>query len=446
MAYRNLFGFACFGLVTLAVAAAPAPASADENSMARVYFEQGNEALTRGMNARGPRKTRFLQQALESYMQSLQIVRTRNVVYNAGVALEGLERDDEAFGYFREYLEFPNLSAEEQAEATTKLTALRQRVAVVMIVSTPPGAEVRIDRRDLAVEGTTPLEVAVSAGNHRIFVSAEGYVDGEATVMGATGRRERVAVELNAEPIALVIHAEGVGTVLLDGHPVDPSGELRVMPGEHVIRFGDAPPIEVTLRPGEGRREVRFEAPQNAPTGMLAVSTNVDDASVFVDGEILNTGRELETSVASGPRTIRIEAPGYAPATRRVDVPANGEARLTVQLEVDVGDETRFGKLPGVLWLSAGVIGLGAAGTGIAAVVANNNFDDNPSTPGANQVETLNTAADILFGVTAAVGIAALIFTLLNREVEQPPSAIEVAGAPVEGGAMLMASGTWGGQ
>jgi hypothetical protein len=141
-------------------------------------------------------------------------------------------------------------------------------------------------------------------------------------------------------------------------------------------------------------------------SGGATIRSDPSEASVFVDGEILNTGRELETSVASGPRTVRIEAPGYAPATRRVDIPANGEARLSVHLEMDVGDETRFGKLPGVLWLSAGVIGLAGAGTGIAA----------------------------------------LIFTLLNRDVEQPPSAIEVAGAPVEGGAMLMASGTWGAQ
>ena len=38
---------------TLAAASYCAPAHADDNAEARVYFAQGNRALTRGMNARG---------------------------------------------------------------------------------------------------------------------------------------------------------------------------------------------------------------------------------------------------------------------------------------------------------------------------------------------------------------------------------------------------------
>lgn len=451
MAYRTLSALSVLlgaGILAVAAMAAPLPARADENSMARVYFEQGNVALTRGMNARGRRRTRALQQALESYMQSLQIVRTRNVVYNAGVALEGLERNDEAFGYFREYLAFPNLSADERAEATRKLDALRQRVAVVMVESSPPGAEVRIDRRDLAVVGTTPFEVAVSAGEHTFFVSANGYTDGQATVTGTTGQREGISVELEAEAIALVIHAPGPGTVFLDGQPIDASGEVDVMPGDHEVRYGDAPALHVTIRPGEGRREVRFDAPANAPPGMLAVSTNVDTASVLLDGELLNTGRELETSVASGPRTVRVEAPGYAAATRRIDIPANGEARLAVHLEEDVGEGSRFGAVPTALWVSAGVVGVAAAATGITALLVHDDFKaaDPATQEQYNQVERLNVATDILLGLTAGLAISALVFTLLNDDIEQPPSAIEVAAAPIEGGGMLMAQGTWGGQ
>jgi len=65
MLYRHLSFSAVVALTTtLAAASYCAPAQADDNAEARVYFEQGNRALTRGMNARGARRTRFIEEAL----------------------------------------------------------------------------------------------------------------------------------------------------------------------------------------------------------------------------------------------------------------------------------------------------------------------------------------------------------------------------------------------
>src|SRR5688572_3267001 len=63
-------------------------ARADANSEARVFFERGNEHLQRAATLRGSRRTREIEQAVAEYFSSLRIVRTKNCVFNAAVALE----------------------------------------------------------------------------------------------------------------------------------------------------------------------------------------------------------------------------------------------------------------------------------------------------------------------------------------------------------------------
>ncbi len=448
MLLRHLTFLALVATTTAATTAITAPARADDNAEARVYFERGNRALTQGMNARGARRTRLIEEALAAYVQSLSIVRSRNVVYNAGVALEALGRDEEAFVYFREYLGYSDLSDEERREATQKLNAIRTRVAVVMVTSTPEGADVRIDRRDLAPVGETPLEVAVDEGDHTIYVSAEGYTAGEAQVHGNAGQRENVTLTLRAQPIALVIRAPGDGPLTLNGQAVAANTDIQVMPGEHEIRYGSAEPIRITVQPGEGRRTVDVEAPQvtgpTGPPGLLAVSVNVP-ATVFVDDQIVETGREIEASVASGPRRIRVEAAGYATAARQVEVEADGQTHITVNLEEDVTASSRFGKWPGVFLAVGGVAGIAAASLGIYAIFENSSWETYDKTAaGADRIDNLNLAADVTFGVAAALAATGLILAILNRSGEQIPSSIDIAAAPIRGGGMLVAQGSWG--
>src|SRR5688572_25834593 len=119
---------------------APALARADANSEARVFFERGNEHLQRATNLRGSRRTRELQQALAEYVSSLRIVRTKNAVFNAGATLEMLERLEEAFDYFAEYVNMPGITDQERTEGLARRDALRPRVAVLRITSAPVGA------------------------------------------------------------------------------------------------------------------------------------------------------------------------------------------------------------------------------------------------------------------------------------------------------------------
>lgn len=197
-------------LAALFFAAGPSVAaaqSASENAEARVYFEEGNRLFEKANRSRAAQRTELLKRALESYVDSLQIVRSRNALFNAAIVLDELERNDEAFNYFTEYLGVEGLSADDREEATRRRDALRGEVAVLQVTSEPAGALVWLDRKDLAPRGETPIELALRPGEHRAFVEKAGYepveqaetmVRGETTVMELS--LVLTLVELEPEP------------------------------------------------------------------------------------------------------------------------------------------------------------------------------------------------------------------------------------------------------
>ena len=94
-------------LLALALLVSPlggGAARADDVTEAAALFESGNGHFQAGMRVRGARRVRELEAALDDYFASLRLVRSRNVLYNAALVLEQLERWDDAFNYWTEYL------------------------------------------------------------------------------------------------------------------------------------------------------------------------------------------------------------------------------------------------------------------------------------------------------------------------------------------------------
>ena len=98
----------------------------------------------------------------------------------------------------------------------------------------------------------------------------------------------------------------------------------------------------------EGEGEVRPEAepaPDQAESldaraepGRLALAIQPDDASVYLDGRFLGTGRELASLRAGlivdpGTHTIEVVRPGREAATRYVQIVSGRETRIEVSLE-----------------------------------------------------------------------------------------------------------------
>ena len=70
-----------------------------------------------------------------------------------------------------------------------------------------------------------------------------------------------------------------------------------------------------------------------------------EDASVYLDGRFIGTGRELARLrsgliVDAGLHTIEVVRPGYEPTERSIEVEPGGEERIDVELEERPGGGT----------------------------------------------------------------------------------------------------------
>jgi hypothetical protein len=435
------------GLVVFSLMS-PTAARADENAEARVYFEQGNRHLSRALNARGARKRRLLEQALDAYVSSLGIVRSRNVVYNAGIALEELRRFPEAFTYFQEYLAYPGISEDERQEATRRLDAIRPQVAVLRVTSTPAGAQVRVDRRDLAPRGLTPIEVAVSEGDHRIFLSMDGYESAELQAHADLGQRVELASRLRARPIPITVRAPDTGRLSMDGRPLTPGEAVDVLPGPHVIRYEPALERRIEVRPGDAPIVVDLEVPEPPGGGYGTVTARLSvPGRVTLDGAVIGEGSLVEARVSVGRHTLRVEAPGREPVESHIDVRPEEATVLEATLVARTEGETRWGAVPTVLWIGAAAAGVGAIAFGVRALKLKDDYDSGHGRDRDlfEQVERANLVADLVGAGALVLGATALGFTLSNEEEEQAPSTLILTAVPRRDGGVVFAEVEWGG-
>ena len=441
---------------------APAHTAKAQGEEARALFEEGNDHLARGLRARGARRSRELGSALDAYLGVLRLgTRTRNVVFNVGLTLQELGRREEAFNYYSEYLRTFDLDESERAEGTRRIDSLRPQVAVIAVRSTPEGADVRVDRRDLPVRGQAPLELAVAAGERGLILSLEGYEDAEATVTAAVGSRVEAAVTLEAQPIAVQVIAPNTGELTLDGEAIEAGRSIGVAPGAHVVRLQipGAPAVERHFEVAPGAEPLVLEL-----TGSAAVASgprltvHVDrPADVFVDARHVGFGEQFIVESVPGPHQLRVEAPGRTTAHHAFTLSAS-EA---LALEVATGQASDHTGIE----MSRGFFGFGALATGIpGAVLASVGFAmrdqraaevqaHNGGMPAptaetlrrqANEINTMFLAADVLLGVTAALGVAAIVVLAIDPG-EGEPATVEVAAAPTDGGGALVVRGSFGG-
>ena len=102
---------------------------------------------------------------------------------------------------------------------------VKPKVAVLRIVTNPPGATVYIDRRDLGPRGTSPRLLGLAPGRYKIIVDLAGYLPAESAEIDAQLAHE-TTIELKLTPKLegltgnLVVNADERGALVeVDGRP-----------------------------------------------------------------------------------------------------------------------------------------------------------------------------------------------------------------------------------
>jgi hypothetical protein len=129
--------------------------------------------------------------------------------------------------------------------------------ADVLFITTPAGAEVRLDG---TARGKSPVRVSrVAFGRHQVFANREGWVAAESTVIVSAETRE-IDLSLRTEPPGiLVVQGDRPAQIYLNGtlvaENVQNSGARELPPGTHQVRVvlvsGETIDQTVVIRPRE---------------------------------------------------------------------------------------------------------------------------------------------------------------------------------------------------
>jgi len=445
-----------FATIAALLVIAPASTVDAQEEEARLLFERGNQHLAGGMRARGARRTRELQQALDAYLGVLRLgARTRNVVFNLALTLQELGREAEAFNYYSQYLREFDLGDADRAAGQERMETLRTRVAVATVTSTPPGAEVRVDRRDLPVRGTTPLELALSPGDHTLFFSLNGFEDGSSESTFTVGQAQAVGVELVGRPVSVQFIAPSGGRLTLDGNEISAGHAVPVPPGNHVVRLElpNVAPLErrFELQPGSDPMTISLAGGSGTANARVALSLNVE-GQAYLDGLPMGRGQRIAFPALPGEHVLRVEADGHNTLEHNFSL----SLEQSLALEISMGEQNSSGGLNAGRWISfsAAVVALASASitTGAAFDLSDQyndrlmNLNDGRQEQAllslADDVESMALIADVLWGVTAlAGGVTILLFAISPGE--NVDSTVQVTLAPTPGGGALTARGSF---
>jgi hypothetical protein len=268
-----------FLLITFVVAAitasAGAPARADgEADEAELHFQRGAESYRRGDYT----------DALEHFLASNRLSPNRNVQFNIARAFEQLNRFPEAYRYYVGALEGEN-DPQVKKDVEAAITRVGPKVAVLDVSTTPPGATIYLDRKDLGSVGTSPDRIGVPAGTYTVIAELAGH---------EIARSERMKVSIGSKTPVKLDLVRIVGQVQVRGqeglevHVGDEAApptcttpcDFDLPPGTHVLYFTSVEAVSVAPRQVQvmAKKSVTVTASVEKLTGSLVVSADEPNA------------------------------------------------------------------------------------------------------------------------------------------------------------------------
>jgi hypothetical protein len=372
-----LLGGLCFATLSVpsARAAEPDPTAKAE---AAKRFDRGLALFDEGDNAG----------ALAEFKQVYATLPNPVVLYNIGLVYAAMFRPVDAVDALKQVVDDPSLSPAQHERAKTTLADQEARIGRLSITSVPAGAHISIDNVDVA---TTPLTapLRVSAGTHVVGAVAEGYVLARKEVVVAGNADAQLSFELvrleATRDANLTVRSRLTGAeVFINGKSAGKtplSTSLSVPPGH----------LDVELkRPGYVTAKTQLDLTEGS-TGEVSLDPTIDskalategvffsvdvgrkNAELFVDQEHLGP-YSGPVRLPKGPHRVRVEAAGFLPFERDVNVEGGKDNVLQGKLEPT--PETRAAHDANVsLHRTWGFIGIGAgaliAGGGAAFLAIN---------------------------------------------------------------------------
>jgi hypothetical protein len=176
--------------------------------------QKAHEAFSRAIEAE---KARDWKTAIDEFQAAYDILPSADVLYNIAVDHERLEELRDAATYYRRYLD-DKPDAEDRDKVEKQIEKLKARAGEVSLDSDPEGAEVRVDGQLI---GTTPMSTKLAGAHHLTIGNQAKDVTvefGEAQKVAVTESVETgtLTVHSNVDGAQVTIDGNDAGVTPLD--------------------------------------------------------------------------------------------------------------------------------------------------------------------------------------------------------------------------------------
>jgi outer membrane receptor for ferrienterochelin and colicin len=274
--------------------------------------------------------------ALAHFLASNRLVRNRNVMFNIARTYEHLHQFADAYRYYQRSLD-GETDASVKARIREALQRIGASVALLKIETDPPGALVYLNRKDLGDRGAAPQTLALVPGTYTVIAEMQGYDEVTSPpVEVRVGAEKTISLKLTRVVGTVRVTGADGATVRVDADdaPVVCTApcDVPVTPGQHTLVF--AKQGSRTTRLGvqvKANAVTNLRAELEAETGSLVVNSDERDAIIEIDGKTAGfTPAVLAVSV--GFHDVRVTLRGFKPVVRRVEMVANAQTQLDLQL------------------------------------------------------------------------------------------------------------------
>jgi outer membrane receptor protein involved in Fe transport len=307
--------------------AAPGSARADD------VADEADHLFTLGAEAYGEKDYK---QALAHFLASNRLVRNRNVMFNIARTYEHLRQFADAYRYYQRALD-GETDASVKARIKESLLRIGPSIALLKVETEPPGALVYLNRKDLGDRGTTPQTLALVPGTYTVIAELQGYDEATSPpVEVRIGAEKTVTLKLTRVVGTVRVTGADGATIRIDADdaPVVCSApcDVPATPGQHTLVF--AKPGSRTTRLGvqvKANAVTTLRAELEPETGSLVVNSDERDALIEIDGKTQGFTPTV-LAVPVGIHDVRVTLRGFKPVERRVDMKANAQTTLDLQL------------------------------------------------------------------------------------------------------------------
>lgn len=280
--------------------------------------------------------------ALQAFLLVDALTPTPLSAFNVGLVADLAKERELAFAYLSRYLASGDTDAERRAEATRRMGALRKRLALVRVESSPPGATIYVDRRALGAYGVTPATIVVEPGDHAIDLDHPDFLPGKAQARARRGAEAKTELTLAPRTGGLDVSASAKGTLQARDatgkvHSLEFGRRAELPVGRYRVRL-EAPlhqpeEADVVVREGLVASVALAPTPLPPPTGRLLVATKGVRAQVWVDGKARSSTPATIGRLAVGDHDVEVRAPGHRPWRQRVTIREEKAVFLEPKLE-----------------------------------------------------------------------------------------------------------------